>query len=216
MITTKKALEEYMAKDRYALGETRKRPLIHGNQIWKFEIILRKHEYYANTGTSRLMEKYYAFRHRRLGLKLGFSIPCNVFEGGLRINHYGSLVVSHKARIGEFCDVHQGVNIGENIDGNAPELGRNVWLGPGVKLFGDIYLADNIMVGANAVVNRSFAAPSVTIAGVPAVVIKRKGNVYAREFPADKITTIRERIPDDESNENNDSKAHRQRKRRAL
>jgi serine O-acetyltransferase len=190
MIRTKKALEEYLAKDRFALGETRKRPLIHGNQIWKFEIILRKHEYYKNTGSNKLLEKYYSFRHNRLGLKLGFTIPCNVFEGGLRINHLGCLVISHKAKIGEFCDVHQGVNIGENIDGCAPVLGSNVWLGPGAKLFGDIYIADKIMVGANAVVNKSCPTPSVTLAGAPATIIKQRGNVYARDFQAEKATSL--------------------------
>lgn len=38
--------------------------------------------------------------HHYFGIRLGFSIPINVFDYGLRINHYGTIVVNTKARIG--------------------------------------------------------------------------------------------------------------------
>ena len=53
-----------------------------------------------------------------------------------------------------------------------PHLGNNVDIGYGAVLIGDITIADDIKIGANAVVNKSFTEPGVTIAGVPAKVVK--------------------------------------------
>ena len=59
-------------------------------------------------------------------------------------------------------------------------IGDNVWIGPGAKIFGKIFIADNIAIGANSVVNRSFAEQNITIAGIPAKKIKDSGNPYKR------------------------------------
>lgn len=115
-----------------------------------------------------------------MSLKLGFCIPPNTFEGGLRINHYGLIVVNPEAKIGKWCDIHQGVNIGMGYDG-VPTVGNNVWIGPGAKIFGNITIADECAIGANAVVNKSFYEPRVTIAGIPARVVSNKGNQYVRD-----------------------------------
>ena len=50
MIRTKEDLRLYLQKDKEALEITRKRPRILGDEIWKFQIALRKHEYYKNSG----------------------------------------------------------------------------------------------------------------------------------------------------------------------
>jgi serine O-acetyltransferase len=78
-------------------------------------------------------------KYRRLSLKLGFSIPINVFGPGLSIPHYGTIVVSKFARIGSNCRIHVGVNIGASAgEAKAPQLGHNIYIGPGAILFGDI------------------------------------------------------------------------------
>ena len=48
------------------------------------------------------------------------------------------------------------------------EIGDNVYLGPGAKVFGDIVLGDNIQVGANAVVTKSCLKDGAVLVGVPA------------------------------------------------
>ena len=53
----------------------------------------------------------------------------------------------------------------------SPRIGNNVYLGPGAKLYGPINIGDDCVVGANAVVTRSFPERGLTLAGVPAKVI---------------------------------------------
>ncbi len=57
--------------------------------------------------------------------------------------------------------------IGE-VNGKAPQIGDNVYISPGAKLFGDIVIGDNVKIGANAVVNKSFPEGNCTLVGVPA------------------------------------------------
>lgn len=123
------------------------------------------------------MKAYWTVVHNLLGLLLGYEIPVNVFGAGLRINHKGVLIVHAKVRVGENCDIHQMVNIGEWGDKDAiPTIGNNVFIGPSAKLFGKITIADNCKVGANAVVNKSFMKEGTTIVGIPANGIEPKLN----------------------------------------
>lgn len=87
----------------------------------------------------------------------------------MRINHYGLIVVNAKSKIGAYCDIHQGVNIGQNKDDNdVLIIGDNCWIGPGVKIFGKIEISNYVAIGANSVVNKSYLEENITIAGVPA------------------------------------------------
>ena len=102
----------------------------------------------------------------------------------MRINHYGLIVVNPKARVGAFCDIHQGVKIGEGYGKDeVPEIGDHVYIGPGAKIYGRIRIADRTAVGANAVVNRSFERPDTTLAGVPARQVADRGNPYEHCSP---------------------------------
>ena len=69
--------------------------------------------------------------------------------------------------------LNAGANIGTNAgeEGQCPQLGNNIFIGPGAKLFGKIYIADGCAIGANAVVTKYFLEPNMIIAGVPAKVI---------------------------------------------
>ncbi len=182
MIKSKRDLEFYLAADKFALGKKSSRPSRwFGHDIWRFQVALRMHEYYLNVENSRinrLFLKYYQIKKHRLGLKLGLCIPPNVFGPGLRINHFGNIVVNSAARIGMWCDIHQGVNIGNNPsfdeDVLVPTIGDNVWIGPGAKVFGRIAVGCGVAIGANAVVNSS-CQNNVTIAGVPAIIISDEG-----------------------------------------
>lgn len=166
-ITSRADLGEYLAADRDALCPRAGHARV-TDPVWAFQRALRWHEWALNTGSP---VRYATWaRWRRLGLRLGFTIPPNVFGPGLSIAHYGTIVVNPHVRVGAGCRIHVGVNIGtaKGTDDQTPTIGDNAYLGPGAKLFGAITLGDNVTVGANAVVIRSYPEGNVTLVGVPA------------------------------------------------
>jgi serine O-acetyltransferase len=76
--------------------------------------------------------------------------------------------------VGENCQLHGSNCIGN--DGYAldkcPVIGNNVDIGVGAKILGNITIADNIVIGAGAVVVHSFTEPGITIGGIPARKLK--------------------------------------------
>ncbi|MFL0268888.1 serine O-acetyltransferase [Candidatus Clostridium radicumherbarum] len=169
MIKCKEDYLRYLEEDRKALAINRKKPKFFSDEIWKFERLLRKLEY-INNCKGVLYKPYFYFtkyRYKKISMKLGFTIPINICEEGLSIAHQGTIVINNKAKIGKNCRIHVDVNIGGFLD-DAPIIGNNVYIAPGVKMFGKIQIADGIKIGANAVVNRSFLEPNTTIVGVPA------------------------------------------------
>jgi len=150
----------------------------------RFQLRLRRLEYLYNTmgrnPVKRLAWFLLEIAHHHHAVRLGFTIPKNVFGPGLCIVHYGTIVVSPNAKVGSNCRLHPSTSIGDY--NGAPTLGNNVYIGPGAKLFGDIVLGDNVAVGANAVVNRSFGS-NVTLAGIPARVVAETGALEQGLFP---------------------------------
>lgn len=179
MIQSKSDLRRYLGMDAKMYGVNPKRYYFYGKEVWKFVKSLRLYEYYLNASKNKFMRLYYKAVNRRWGLKLGFDIPPNTCGAGLKINHFGNVIINGAARIGENCDIHQGVNIGTDM-GGGPIIGNSVWIGPGAKLYGAIYIADKCAIGANAVVNKSFTEEGITLAGVPAKKISDKGNLYQK------------------------------------
>lgn len=109
----------------------------------------------------------------------GFSIPPNVFGKGLSIAHRGTIIVNSHSEIGDNCRLHACVNIGTipGVPDAAPTIGNNVYIAPGVKIYGPIHLGSGIVIGANAVVNKDFEEDNITIAGIPAKKIGNKGRM---------------------------------------
>lgn len=109
------------------------------------------------------------YKFKKLSISLGFSIPKNSFGPGLSIPHYGTIIVNSRAKIGKNCKIHAGVNIGASGGKpGAPTIGDNVYLGPGSKIYGEIVIASNIAIAANACVGSSFLEENIVIGGIPA------------------------------------------------
>lgn len=181
MIKNREELHYYLEQDKIALKSyvniKRPRPLY--DEVWKFQIALRKAEYAVNCKTGILNLPYKMWRKimfHRWSVKCGFSIPLNVFGPGLSIAHYGTIVVNANAKIGKNCRIQEGVNIGASGDDRAPQIGDNVFIGSGAKIIGDITIADDIAIGAGAIVVKSFTERGITIAGNPAKKISNNGS----------------------------------------
>lgn len=188
----------YRAADRASLMIHRDRPRLFGDEVWGFQRLLREVEYAENCLASPSWAPYRSllwFRFHSLSTRLGFTIPPNVFGPGLAIAHRGTIVVNSCARVGANCRIHVCVNIGSRAgtDHEAPEIGDNVYIGPGAMLFGPIRIADDIAIGANAVVNRSFLEPGITIAGAPARKISDHGSEGLVVRGTERVGSLRER-----------------------
>lgn len=180
MIRTKEDLKKYICQDRLMNGVPERTSLTY--KIMRFFVpdltiqylyYLRKEEFYTNGGG--ILRYLYAYKKRKLGIKLGYSIPANVFGPGLSLPHYGTIVVSKNAKVGENCRLHVSTNIGASAGKpEAPIIGDNVYIGPGSILFGDITIADNVTIAANATVNKSCEVSNVVLAGTPAKIVKEK------------------------------------------
>lgn len=173
MIKSKKELAYYLECDRIALRKRQKRPSFLGDEIWKFQICMRKLDFCKHTpgGGYTILRAYYRLRYHHLSLKLGFSIPCDVAGPGLALVHYGTIIISTGCRIGKDCRIHAGVNIGANAGGTeAATIGDGVYIGPGAKLIGAVKVGSGSVIGANAVVTHD-VPENVTVAGVPAKII---------------------------------------------
>lgn len=136
-----------------------------------FELVLSE-----KTGFINIIRRLRCLRSiRRHSDRLGYDIPTGVLGEDVIIYHKASIVINPDARVGDGCKFHGDCTIGVARTGErgCPVLGRNVDIGAGARILGDIYIADNITIEANAVVTKSFNEPGITIAGVPAKKISK-------------------------------------------
>lgn len=188
MIKNKKDLQKYIQSDNDWLLPKNKKEKVLGDYaaypsryLKKYLYYLRKQEYFINTYDGNRIKGFLSFYYERkknkLGTRLGVEIGPNCFESGLNIYHIGSVIVNPGVKAGKNCSLHGANCIGNNgLTEACPVLGNNVDIGYGAVVIGDIKIADNIKIGANAVVNRSFLEPGCTIVGVPAKVVKKGDN----------------------------------------
>ena len=108
MITDKQSYRSYVKEDLKAHGLSR----VGVYDYWwrdclRFQLRLRRIEYLYNTAGHNPLKHLCRFLlevvNHRLGTRLGFTIPKNVFGPGLHIVHYGTIVVHPDARVGKNC-----------------------------------------------------------------------------------------------------------------
>lgn len=176
MIHSKKDYHFYCDEDTKALFFGRTPSFVDRikNPILRYQKQLRKCEFYRNVyGSTSILYIISKLKLRRMSYKLGIQIPENTFGPGLRIAHWGTIIVNPRCRIGGYCTIHAGTNIGVDSQGGVPIIGDRCYIGPGAKIFGEIVIEDDCKIGANAVVNKSFSAGS-TIVGVPGTTIEKE------------------------------------------
>ena len=118
----------------------------------------------------------YKILYKLIQVIAGIELPCEAKIGrNFVIDHFGGIVVSGYARIGENCRIRSGVVIGlRRIEEPcAPTIGDNVDIGAGAKLLGAITIGSNVLIGANAVVLCDVPDNSVAV-GIPAAVSPRR------------------------------------------
>jgi len=147
--------------------------------VARFTVLMRLDEFLLNTHKPAIVRIPFLIWLRRLSVRLGFSLGPNIFGPGVAIVHHGLLIINPRTRIGKNCRIHMGTHIGSAArflepgeeDDFSPQIGDNVYLAPGCKLYGPIKIGNNCVIGTNAVVSHSFPDDGLIIAGVPAKVI---------------------------------------------
>lgn len=178
MIKDKNDLRYYIKEDRRK-NPRKIRLMYFENEVGRYLYYLRKNEYFQNkkkkTCIDLLAKSFYRYKKHRLGVILGFDIPTNVVNEGLRIDHWGFLAISGKAKIEKNCHIYGDITIGvkDETDKNAPHIGDNVTIGAGARIIGDIKIASGTVIGANCVVTKSITRENSIVVGVPGENIAR-------------------------------------------
>ena len=170
MIRSREDLALYLASDRISMEYTDNRIPFPVPLEWKLIKRLRKTEYHANNGRSpisRVLAIYHKYMLILISRKIAVGIPLNTVGPGLSIVHGSGIFINASARIGNNCRLHNGINIAAGA-----KIGNDVYIGPGAKILENAVVGNDIAIGANAVVHGEFIKEGVTIAGVPARVIK--------------------------------------------
>ena len=115
-------------------------------------------------------------------LKTGIQIPWKTKIGeGLRIVHFGHIVVNPGTIIGKNFNISQGVLIGNSLGKKqgVPVIGDNVCVNANAIIVGNCRIGDNVLIAPGAFVN--FDVPDNSI------VIGNPGKIITREdSPTDK------------------------------
>lgn len=178
MIRNRTDLKEYLRCDKERLGIQRRRPRPFTDEIWKYEIRLRKYEFWINQPSglvSKIMRIVNKFMFHSISVKLGIFIGPNTCGKGLCITHINGIQINGHATVGDNLRIQECVTIGGSGDG-VPRLGNNIFLGSGCKVIGEVQIADRCVVGANAVVVKDVLEEGITVAGVPARKISDKNS----------------------------------------
>lgn len=142
---------------------------------------MRKEVVNPNSPKSKLVRLYYLYKIKKsdafnvasMGTNLGsgahFETPPNL------PHHLNGIIVSHYAKIGKNCTIHQQVTIGQSEGNGAPIIGDNVMIGAGAKIIGNVKIGNNVKIGANAVVVKD-VPDNATAVGVPARIILKNRN----------------------------------------
>jgi serine O-acetyltransferase len=155
------------------------------NPVVRFLVLLRLAEWLLNIGAPFVIRAPLMLWFRRLSMRCGFSISLNVFGPGIALPHYGPLMVHEDACVGRNCRIHIGTVIAGSAmimdpadvpDYDAPVIGDNVYIGPGVKMSGPMTIASDCAIGANSVVTHSFTRAGVMISGFPAKIVALRGS----------------------------------------
>ena len=100
-------------------------------------------------------------------------IWCPQIGPGAHFEHSYATYLNAKS-IGRDFYCLQLVTLGNDTNGDPPTIGDNVRIMTGATVFGGIHVGDNVIIGANAVVNKS-VPEGCTVVGNPARIVKQAG-----------------------------------------
>lgn len=145
-----------------------------GGYALRFLFLLRK----ASTTNNKLLRFLCARCLRYYRYKYGLEIQYNTRIGkGLYLGHAYNITINPNAIIGDFCNIHKGVTIGQENRGKrkgVPTIGSRVYIGVNSTVTGKIIVGDDVMIAPNCHVNCDVPTHSIVF-GNPCI-IKHRDN----------------------------------------
>jgi len=120
---------------------------------------------------SRTLTFIFRFILKHYSNKFGFQIG-GIIGQGFYIGHFGTIIVSNEAIIGENCNIAPGVTIGATRRGDhkgAPNIGNMVWIGTNAVIVGKIRIGDNVLIAPGSFVNFNVPDNSIVL-GNPGII----------------------------------------------
>lgn len=150
------------------------RPFLREQSIWAIWLYRIGRRLYARRSRplGRIAMRLYWLPFRIIETAVGITLPVSAAIGpGLRIWHFGNIIVHPDAVIGANCTLRQGVTIGNRYaDGPVPKIGNNVEFGAYAQVLGGVSIGNNCMIGAMSVVLND-VPDNATAVGIPAKII---------------------------------------------
>jgi serine O-acetyltransferase len=153
-----------------------RRPWLKEQSIWALAIYRfgRRNDRRRPGLVRAMFDRFYWLAFRVTETLTGISIPKSVKVGpGLRIFHFGTIIVHADAEIGANCTLRHGVTIGSRVDdGPVPIIEDDVDLGAYAQVLGGVRVGRGAKVGALSVVLCD-VPPGAVAVGVPARIVAR-------------------------------------------
>ncbi|MDJ0579692.1 serine O-acetyltransferase [Crocosphaera sp.] len=96
---------------------------------------------------------------------------------GVFIDHGMGVVIGETAEVGDYSLIYQGVTLGgtgKQSGKRHPTLGKNVVVGAGAKVLGNLNIGNNVRIGAGSVVLRDVPS-DCTVVGIPGRIVYQSG-----------------------------------------
>ncbi|MDJ0507767.1 MAG: serine O-acetyltransferase [Crocosphaera sp.] len=96
---------------------------------------------------------------------------------GVFIDHGMGVVIGETAEVGDYSLIYQGVTLGgtgKESGKRHPSLGKNVVVGAGAKVLGNLNIGNNVRIGAGSVVLRNVPS-DCTVVGIPGRIVHQSG-----------------------------------------
>lgn len=125
----------------------------------------------------RLLQPLYVRRVHKILDRYNAVIPCRDWIKPFATPHgLAGIFVSYGSKIGEGCTIYHQVTIGSNTlpdskGQGAPTIGKNVFIGAGAKIIGNVTIGDNARIGANAVVTIDIPANATVVQEAPRIIL---------------------------------------------
>lgn len=137
-------------------------------------------------GASKIIGIYWKILFKIMSSRHNVMIPLNVFGKGLLIAHLQNIVVSSNSTVGRNCCLFHGttigISLGKDDNGKCPVIGDGVTICAGAGVFGDIQIADDVMIASNAVVVKNIETCGAVVGGVPAKIIGMNSGWNMNQF----------------------------------